>query len=283
MCLKMIQNTAIQRVGDGFLYMVSSERYPVILRFFIIKKWAVNDRVSLMRYFKLHRIVTGSWIICLFMMMTSMVVADAYVSPSLAHSSVQLVAKPANPWALPETSEKFLNFQQSTKFRKQPDRAGKYSMDRFVTPEILESLKQQQMQIQMMPRNRQDNRPIRRRLPTMPSMLPQAWSLPPEQGRYGLMGTVNPLYDTPVVSPWGSGPDIIYRGEVLPDSLSGVPNEAIGGLPPIHIPPLGDTRFDVQPFSEFGNEFSNMATGNQPLVEENVFNPFTFLPNRGMQ
>ena len=115
----------------------------------------------------------------------------------------------------------------------------------FVTPEILESLKQQQIQTQLMTENNQ--RPLMPRQPVQNYVNPSSG-----------MGFTNPLYDTPAVSPWGSGSDILYSGEPSPY----VPKEAIGGLSPIHIPP-------------FANNNGVHESGNTNILKEtNVFNPF---------
>jgi len=90
---------------------------------------------------------------------------------------------------------------------------------RFVTPEILASLKQQQIQSQLMT----ENKPR----PLMPRQSIQNYASPSSG-----MGFTNPLYDTPAVSPWSSGSDILYGGESSPF----VPEEAIAGLSPFHNP-----------------------------------------------
>jgi len=228
----------------------------------------------------------------LLMVIATAVTADSYASQSLSQYSIRLVAEQSNPWALPRTSEEFLEPQLRTRFRwqskaqpKRPDayrfHSGRFEsgqMGRFVTPEYLESLKQQQMLMQVMPENRQYNQQMQTRAQSTQAMPQQSGPILPGQGYYGLplydMGNINPLYDTPEVSPWGSGSDLIYRGNKLPGSFSDqssnlqpwVPNEALGGLPPIHIPQdhlfmggEGDTDKDA---------------------EDKVFNPYTFLPYR---
>lgn len=216
---------------------------------------------------------------------TAILTQNGFASQSLYQYSVQLVAEQTNPWALPQTSEQFMESQQTPQFRgrskAQPERADVYrfysgQMGRFVTPEYLESLKQQQMQMQMMPPmipgGRQYNQRKYRRSPSTQVMPKQTW---PSQGSWSApygMGNVNPLYDAPAVSPWSSGSDLIYRGGSIPDSLPGgfsgslpwVPNEALGGLPPIHTP-------HAYPF--MGSEYDS-----ERGIEDKVFNPFTFLP-----
>ncbi|MBN4063561.1 hypothetical protein JYT79_02145 [Cardiobacterium sp. AH-315-I02] len=262
-----------------------------------------------MQHLIIDKIFTESWITGLFMITATFVAAvvlpqNVFASQLSHQYSIHLIADQTNPWALPQTSEEFLDPQQRARFRgqsrsqakspsKQPDiyRFNSGQMGRFVTPEYLESLKQQQMQMQMvphmMPGGRQYNQQMRRRSPStqatpQKTRPQQAWPLLPSQGAYGAptydMGNVNPLYydmhDVPSVSPWSSGSDLIYRGGSVPDSLPGdfsgslpwVPNEALGGLPPIHTP-------NVYPFMDGGNN-------SEGRVEDNVFNPFTFLPNR---
>ena len=201
--------------------------------------------------------------------------AGGHTSQALPQYSIQLIAEQTNPWVLPQTSEESLDLQQSTRFRKQPKRTENYQMGRFVTPEVLESLKQQQIQTQLMPKSRENNQLMRQKLPFMQAAPQQAPSIFPGQGYYGSpsygMDYVNPLYTAPAVPPWGSGPDVIYRGESLPgllpdgsDSLPWVPSEAMGGMPPMHIPSWGENNSEQQ-------------------IEDNVFNPFTFIPNRNLQ
>ena len=47
---------------------------------------------------------------------------------------------------------------------------------------------------------------------------------------------MNPVYDTPAVSPWGSGLDTLYRGNSFP----WVPSEAIGGISPMPMTTFGE-------------------------------------------
>ena len=243
-----------------------------------------------MQHIIIDKIVTRSWMMSLLMVIATAVIADNRASQSFVQYSIQLVAEQTNPWVLPQPSEEYLNPQQSTRFRQQPSRTGQYPMGRFVTPEILESLKQQQMQTQLMPGSRQNNQLMQQKLPSRQSAPQQSWSISPGQGYYGSpsygMGYMNPLYDTPVVSPWSSGPDVIYQGESFSDSFSGalpdsspwVPNEAIDGLPPIHVPPFeGSSNWGRSNSTDSNN---NEAGNVDRRVDNNVFNPFTFVPNR---
>jgi len=171
-----------------------------------------------------------------------------------------------NPWALPPAPEKAPTFQHAPQYGQQQYQGDQTNIQypgyRFVTPEILNSLKQQQMQTQQVP----GNYPHRqyRRQPVQP---PQLVSEPPMQEYYGLppasMGFATPLYDAPAVSPWGSGPDVIYRGESFP----WVPDAAIGGIPPMNVSPFIGS-----------NEKGDVESGRIPM-QNNVFNPFTFGPN----
>lgn len=183
----------------------------------------------------------------------------------LSPYSLLLAGSSDNPWALPPAPEKVPDFQRSPQYGNQPyqeDQADiQYPGFRFVTPEILESLKQQQMQTQQVPRGYPYHQYRAQQSPP-----PQFMSEPP-QGYYGFpspgMGFANPLYDAPAVSPWGNGPDVMYRGQSFP----WVPDAAIGGIPPMN----------VQPFTENSEMYE--AEPEQKQNQNNVFNPFTFGPN----
>jgi len=111
---------------------------------------------------------------------------------------------------------------------------------RFVTPEILESLKQQQSHNQMAPENEQTLK-SRRSI---------------QSYRYPSLGMnyTNPLYDTPAVSPWSTDSNLLYSS----DSFPMAPKEAIGGFSP----------FQVMPFSDMN--------GADEAGNSNSFNPFGF-------
>jgi hypothetical protein len=174
--------------------------------------------------------------------------------------------------------------RRKTRGQSQQDTIWQNPHDQFVTPDILESLKQQQRMYQTMPGNqpRMNDRRWPQSQPYMNmdmtmngSRQPQAqpfMQMPlnsrlPGQGIYSApsygAGGANPLYDTPAVSPWGNGPDVLYRGESLPM----VPSEALGGFPPMHVPSFG--------MNTYKNTGSDVPVGAD---ESNVFNPFTFLP-----
>ena len=188
--------------------------------------------------------------------------------------SDQSGSSPVNPWSLPQQLASPPEFQPYPKYYDQPDpatspgrgyqeRRGQRQRGRFVTPDVLESLKQQQRQHQVMPENQHGTR--------------QYWPAQPGsgllgQGGYGYplygTGSANPLYDAPAVSPWGNGADVLNRGGAFPM----VPSEAIGGFSPMHVPSFGM------------NNYKDSDSGEPVETDEsNVFNPFTFLPNRSLR
>ena len=186
----------------------------------------------------------------------------------------------ASPGYYQQDARRKTRGQQDRQSRQ--DRIWQNPHDQFVTPDILESLKQQQRMYQTMPGN-QPHMNDRRRSQSQPYMdmtmngsrHPQAqpfMQMPlnsrlPGQGIYSApsygAGGANPLYDTPAVSPWGNGPDVLYRGESLPM----VPSEALGGFSPMHVPSFG--------MNTYKNTGPDVPVGAD---ESNVFNPFTFLP-----
>lgn len=190
--------------------------------------------------------------------------ADSNVYQPVPQYSLQLVAGQSNPWLLPEKQEPAPNYRPLPKYQSQQYQGdenkrqqyqgteiNKYGQGyRFVTPEILESLKQQQIQNQLMPGDRQNQKYIPRQY---------------NQGNYGYpsnsMRYSDPVYSSPVVSPWGSGPEVLYRGESFP----WVPNEAIGGIPPIHVPSIGE------------DSYLGKSNNAEKQKEINIFNPFTFI------
>lgn len=217
----------------------------------------------------------------------------AVVTPALADNessqySMQKIAEQSNPWALPKEPKNQPGFQrqpynpqpydygqryqpvpgerqnqpvqnQGNTSQQQPTHQWQPQTGRFVSPRVLESLKQQQQHYQVMPENQRYQQPVPQQyVPARPE------SRSPGQGTYGYpsYGTnpVNPLYDAPGVSPWGNGADVLYRGESFPM----VPSEALGGFPPMHVPSFGVNNYT-------GNESGEAE-------EYKVFNPFTFLP-----
>lgn len=176
----------------------------------------------------------------LMVCITTLVVADSPISPY----SLKLVAEKGNPWALPQTPNRDSDFQKKSRSwgkHYHGMQRRQYNQDfRFVTPEILESLKQQQSQYQMTPEDKQ---------PLKPRRSIQNYSYP----SLG-MGFTSPLYDTPAVSPWGTDSNLLYSG----DSFPMAPKEAIGGFSP----------FQVTPFSDMN--------GADESGNSNIFNPFGF-------
>ena len=250
-----------------------------------------------------HRVTYNNfslrWVLSLLMMVTVSAIAE---SNDLA-SSTRLVAEQSNPWLIPQApaqapaqtygnqpayqalpkyySQDVQQHQQQPQPRqhsRQQNKIWRNPGDRFVTPEILESLKQQQKQNQLMPEYQQPVNNWRQPRSQQFMQMPPA-SGPSGQGAYdypsygaGSYGTgsygassANPLFDAPAVSPWGDGADVLYRGESLPM----VPSEAMGGFPPMHVPSFGM------------NSYKNMQPGEAAGADESdVFNPFTFLPGK---
>lgn len=256
-----------------------------------MRYWTINNKIITSRFY------TG-WVYSLLMIMVSPVIADNIAVDSEGFQNPALrVAERTNPWAMPQAQEKrperqpefqqsYDHYQHAPMGTQNSDAQSRYRQDRpaqnsarqhqpanqwqpqnerFVTPEILESLKRQQQQHQIMPENQQYNRPVPRQFMQM-----QPGSGLPGQGSYVYpsysTGSANPLYDTPAVSPWGDGSDVLYRGESFPM----VPSEALGGFPPMHVPSYGMNKYKN---SESGELFET--------DEHKVFNPFTFLPNGG--
>ena len=128
--------------------------------------------------------------------------------------------------------------------------------ERYVTPEIIESLNRQTAQ-HYSNQNGGENKQL------MPYSQPNMYGQQAQEyPAYG-MGGINPIYDVPAVSPWGSAPDVLYRGE----EFSWLPNEAFGGMPPIHTPMFG------------GSSGLGRMNDSADKAENRVFNPFTFLQN----
>jgi hypothetical protein len=209
---------------------------------------------------------TGSWVISSLMVIATTVSADSYFSQQYPQypprdNAGQSSHRQTNPWLLPQTQEKSPEFQTFPTYQSQhpqenqppqETQAEKQSKNfRFVTPEILDSLKQQQTQSQLMPGNEYNQQNLYRRS---------------ARGRYGYspygLGYTDTIYDLPAVSPWGIGPDVLYRGQSYPL----VPNEAIGGIPPI-------------PMSSFDENSYQDELDNTENQKYEVFNPFTLLPN----
>jgi len=252
-----------------------------------MRYWTTNNKFIMSRFF------TG-WVYSLLMIIVSPVIADnTAVDSENFHNPARRVAEQSNPWVLPHTQESQPEFRQSydnyqqfqfapqdaqSRYRQdqpaqnrdsarqhQPAHQWRPQAEQFVSPEFLESLKQQQQRHQVMPENQQYHQPVPRQFMQM-----QPGSGLPGQGLYGYpsYGTsyANPLYDTPAVSPWGDGSNLLHSGESFPM----VPSEALGGFSPMHVPSFGMNKYKN---SESDELFET--------DENNVFNPFTFLPNGG--
>lgn len=80
----------------------------------------------------------------------------------------------------------------------------------------------------------------------------------------------NPLFDAPAASPWLADPGKLFRGQ----SFSYIPDEAIGGIPPMRTPGFGPGGIPGgSPGGGFGSGFGDMGD----FMPDQVFNPFTFL------
>lgn len=258
-----------------------------------------------------HRVTYNNfslrWVLSSLMLVTVSVMAESNDS----QYSLQLAAEQSNPWALPQVpaqspvptptpaygghpgyqaAPKYYNQdaqqerRHSGQYPEQQNKIWRNPGDRFVTPEILDSLKQQQRKYQIMPKNQQHMedryQPRSQQFMQMPPAsgmsgqgvydYPSYGAGSYGTGSYGTgsygTGSANPLFDAPAVSPWGDGADVLYRGQSLPM----VPNEAMGGFPPMHVPSFGmNTYKGAEPGGPIGAD------------ESDVFNPFTFLPGGG--
>ena len=249
-----------------------------------------------------------SWVLSLLLSIAVTAHTEEAIAQVIPHDSLQLAANQGNPWALPEAEDKsqYGQFPGHDTQKKNP--VFKQRGYRFVTPEILESLKQQQMLYQQIPGydqrpgyEQRRARPYQSRpgqlvpTPLMPGLSMKGPSLyqSPMQRSYGLppdgMSYSNPMYDIPEVSPWGSDSNLLQRGGSFP----WMPDAAVGGLPPIHVQPFGDDAFSNS--HGFDQAWPEEKTNNQggvtmPLLpsmqmplqnapQNNIFNPFSFGPN----
>ena len=169
--------------------------------------WTISNKFIASRFF------TGGMCGLLMIMVTSAIAANVAVDSKYSQYPGLRVAGQSNPWALPQTQQN--NFDFRSGFQQQPyDYYQQYrpahqwqpQAERFVTPEFLESLKQQQKQHQLIPENQQYHQPVPRQF-----MQKQRGAGLPGQGIYSYpsydAGSANPLYDAPAVSPWGNGTD----------------------------------------------------------------------------
>ena len=156
-------------------------------------------------FYKLFAVI---WAFSLLMIISLTAISAGYNN----QYSLQLTGGQSNPWALPQATESYPGFQQPQKEyqnqqyqqyqgqgRSHQNRA--YQADRFVTPELLESLKQQQTQMQLMPDDRRilQFSPEQLKLKQPESSLPGSGSF--AYPSYG-MDYMNPLYNIPSVTPW---------------------------------------------------------------------------------
>ena len=212
----------------------------------------------------------------------------------------QSAGRSANPWALPDTAVPENDYIQDTPApdqhmapetpvaRPDGDGAGEYiendwsvRHDRFVTPEILDSIERQQTRMQQTygadsyP-HQNDYRQDRyySGMPPSAAPLPYApYGVPSYRSPYGL-GGFNPLFDSPMSSPWLTDPGALLRGQ----SFSYVPDEAIGGIPPMRTPGFGPGGLPGGMSGDLGP--GSMQDSGKELLDDmpdEVFNPFTFL------
>jgi len=245
-------------------------------------------KVCLMCDCVLYKILTG---ICGFIFLLTIATtvaaernpyssAPRYVPQAMNHG---IHSEPNNPWYRANNqvnAQRFWsppqNFYQEQRRRPPVKQAPYYQapfhyssesrqgtnkqQERYVTPEIIEMLNRQEAQYYNSLKNGKDNREMRGNYQPLYRQGMQQHS---GYSTYG-MGGVNPIYDAPTASPWSNAPDVLYRGE----DFSWLPDEAIGGLPPINAPMFGDDKG----FGGTDNRAGNM--------NNKVFNPFTFLQNR---
>lgn len=222
--------------------------------------------------------VTTNLLIGLLVAVTSTVFADDSIRKGQAYE-IMLAGNQSNPWALPpvpdEPQPEFrqpardLYYQYPDNKKIPTDEFGSYNDrpnqfkpgtgSRFVTPETLESLKQQQ--------TRQQGVRPRSQYPRSSDYYSntQRYDSYPQSG----MGYTNPLYDVPAVSPWGNGSDVLYRGTELPS----IPDAALGGIPPIHTSPYIENDGGL-----YRNEATQPAENASKPKRDTLFNPFTFAP-----
>ena len=241
-------------------------------------------KVCLMRDCWPNKIFVANGLFCILVMLTASVSAESrapwgasqYVSPAMSNS---YPAETTNPWHQSETERqseasslwsqqkpRYKQQDRQTVFEQVPDKqpwvqvsSDGVKADRYVTPEIIESLNRQEAQFSAPQYSDRVNQ-----------YTPYTRSSKREQQVYGYsaypnsqLNRENPAYDVPVVSPWGNAPDILYRDE----GFSRMPNEAIGGLPPFETPLF------------FGNQNMGGVDNSATQAEDKVFNPFTFLQN----
>ncbi|PCJ87144.1 MAG: hypothetical protein COA54_06460 [Thiotrichaceae bacterium] len=252
-------------------------------------------------------------------------------------ASIAVAVESSNPWALPQASMAE-DWQQTDRQhnRKQssPSNASQSKSWRFVTPEMLDSLKRQQTQMQLMPGQMMPEQhrvepsgscPVQSKdvstlqpqlvpgfgpmlqssyFSGQSAILPQMPAVAPSDMHYGMNNT-NPMFDSPAVSPWGKGADVLYRGESFPNAFSGsapsalggkfpgmsqraypwvlnegLPNEALGGLLPIPVPSSVEDSYQREtPVVTENKKPGNFEKGKV----DKVFNPYAFLPGDSLR
>ena len=141
-------------------------------------------RVCFMQHRIINNKISGSGVFSLLMVMATTVIADSNNSQVLPQYSPRVIAgqsnpwlsnqkqpdsqgsntQQSNPWSVPERPGDHPAMQPLPEYRSQQYQGNQYQRNqidrqnqgyRFVTPAILESLKQQQRQTQMMQRTQQ--------------------------------------------------------------------------------------------------------------------------------
>ena len=217
----------------------------------------------------IFRRCSGCCLLSLFVTMSTPVVVADNVAQNIPGHRTQNNEDRPNPWAFPtrhQRSDQRNGYvpQRVPEYRNQRYGSGRINSsvkrDRFVTPEILRSLNQEPIQDQLAPEDQDYS------LAMPKPQDQQQYNMPPRGAPPYGMGYSPPMYDVPTSSPWTNNHDILNQNESSPL----VPNEALGGLPPMQTPLFG------------GSNLGGMYTPE--LQNENkVFNPFTFIPNNGLQ
>ncbi|MDT8283365.1 MAG: hypothetical protein RQ982_11250 [Gammaproteobacteria bacterium] len=225
--------------------------------------------------------VTTNLLVGLLLAVTSVAFADDSIRKGQTYE-VMLAENQSNPWALPSvsdeqqpefnhpapdlyyqypdnektTTDKFRSYNSRPNHNSRPNQFRPGMGSRFVTPEILESLKQQQTRQQEVRPHSPDYYKNTRRYNSNPQ---------------SNLGYVNPLYDVPAVSPWGNGLGLLYRGTDLP----WMPDAALDGIPPIPVSPYVENET-----GQYKNQTTEPVENASEPKQDTLFNPFTFVPNR---
>lgn len=225
-----------------------------------------------MRHRSIYRRCTGCCLLSLFITMSTPVVVADNGAQNIPRYPAQGYDDRPNQWTLPAKPEwnqepyqrNGPGLQGMPEYRNQrygsDQRNNRMKRDRFVTPDILRSLNQQQIQNQSAPKDEDERQSMSK------PQLQRQYNMPPYGAPPYGMGYSPPVYDMPYTSPWANNLDILYQDESLPL----VPNEAIGGIPPMQTPLFGGDNLG-------GVYTPELQNGNK------VFNPFTFIPNDDLQ